>query len=98
MARKTSGEFFTSPLFNVRVSNNGGVTTRFGFVVSKKLDKRAVVRNRLKRRLSSAAEKILKNITKGKDIVIISKKGLGDCQEKELSDSLQNIFRKAKIL
>jgi ribonuclease P protein component len=98
ITRKTSDEFFTSPLFNIRVSDNGGATTKFGFVVSKKIDKRAVVRNRLKRQLSSATEKVLKNIVKGKNVVVIPKKEHREYQEKELSESLQDIFRKAKIL
>jgi len=47
--RVVSDEFFV--LFAGKDKNNPEYNTRIGFVVSKKIDKRAVVRNKIKRRM-----------------------------------------------
>lgn len=45
---------------------------RFGFVVSKKVSNRAVVRNTVKRRLRNAFWKELKNIREPIDVIVIA--------------------------
>ena len=44
-----AGRGFFNPLFNIRFLNTQNSTSRFTIVVSTKVDKRAVKRNRLKR-------------------------------------------------
>ena len=84
---------YFSPLFQVRVSENKESTSRFGFVVSKKIDKRAVVRNRTKRVLRSAVG-IFLNSLKGKEIIIIAKKDLSFKEKDEVVKELGNILNK----
>jgi ribonuclease P protein component len=50
--------------------------SRFGFVVSKKIDKRAVVRNRLRRQLAGAILTSLPEIKPGWGIIFLTKRSL----------------------
>ena len=63
---------YKSPYFNIRISK-GQDYSKFGFIVSKKVSKSAVVRNRTKRVLADAAKKLLSEIEPEKNIIIISK-------------------------
>ena len=45
------GDLYTSPFFVLRLAKNEKSFNRFGFVVSKKIDKRATARNRIKRQI-----------------------------------------------
>lgn len=47
------------------------VSTRFGFVISNKIDKRSTKRNALKRRLRSIARELILKIKSGYDIIVI---------------------------
>jgi ribonuclease P protein component len=84
---------YFSPLFHVRVSENNTDKARFGFVVSKKIDKRAVVRNKTKRVLREAAKALIDRVL-GKDIIIIAKKELSPKEKEEVKKELGNIFDK----
>jgi len=55
-------------------STNYSLPSRFGFVVSNKIDKRATRRNGLKRRLRAVIGDNLENITTGYDVVVLVKK------------------------
>jgi ribonuclease P protein component len=55
------------------LTNTDKPVTRFGFVVSNKIDKRATRRNNLKRKLRGAADELLSQIKSGYDIVVIVK-------------------------
>jgi ribonuclease P protein component len=98
ITKTKENKLFTSPLFNIRISDNKENKTRFAFIVSKKIDKRAVIRNRTKRVLRSAVEEIIEKLKTGKDIVIISKKALVPEQTKEVLAALESTFRKTGSL
>jgi ribonuclease P protein component len=98
ITRKKGDKLFTFPLFSLRVSDNGEKTTRFAFIVSKKIDKRAVVRNKTKRVLRSAVEEVTGKIIGGKNVIIIAKKTLTPNKKEEVFDFLQGIFKKMDIL
>jgi ribonuclease P protein component len=98
LARKKEDKLFTFPLFNLRISDNGEKITKFAFIVSKKIDKRAVVRNRTKRVLRSAAEEIIKKYQMGKNIIIVSKKALVPGQKEEVESDLETIIKKTADL
>lgn len=63
-----------SPFFTVKIGKNTLAHNRYGFVVSKKIDKRAVVRNRIKRQLRSCIEALQKDLSSGYDMLFIIKK------------------------
>lgn len=68
------GKNINTPLFNLKVSESADKNTKFGFVVSKKISKKAVLRNKTKRVLQKAAREILEKTQKGKNIIIYAKK------------------------
>ena len=57
--------------FIVKVKPNTLLFNRFGVIVSKKIDKRAVVRNRIKRLIHSIIEEVYKKMKYGNDILIL---------------------------
>ena len=96
--KNTKGLRFSSPFFNLVVSEGGEKTSRFGFIVSKKVSKNAVLRNKTKRVLAKALEGLIKKINTNRDIVIISKKELDWTKTEEVKKYFTGFFKKAKIL
>ncbi|MCS6829218.1 MAG: ribonuclease P protein component [Armatimonadota bacterium] len=69
---------------------------RFGFVVGKKVGK-AVVRNRVKRRLRAACRECLPNLSEGFDAVIVARRNAGEADYHQLLQEMQTLFRSAKV-
>jgi len=69
---------------------------RFGFVVGKKVGK-AVVRNRVKRRLRAACRECLPVLIDGFDAVFVARKNAGEADYHQLLREMQNLFRSAKV-
>jgi ribonuclease P protein component len=93
--KKTKTQNFDSPLFKLKIFSDGENEKKFGFVVSKKIDSRAVVRNATKRVLKKALKNILGEIKNGTSGVIITKKGFYPKDEKTLTDTFYEYFKKA---
>jgi len=82
-------------LFKV-IKNNLGVS-RFGFIISQKISKKATVRNKLKRKLSELVTAKLKKIKKGIDGIFIVSPGLENKDFWEIEGIIEKIFNKTKI-
>lgn len=91
------GESFKSRSFILKITKNNLGKSRFGFIVSKKVSKKAVVRNKIKRRLRSIIKQNLKDIKKGMDVVLIILSGIEKKNFTELKEELITAFQKAKI-
>lgn len=63
-----------TPYFTMKATRNGLSYHRFAFVVSKKIDKRAVGRNRMKRVLREHAYSLTLPYPEGMDILFIVRK------------------------
>ena len=87
-----------SPLFALRFWENGENNLKFGFVVSKKIDKRAVVRNRVKRRLSKSIEELFGKIKPGYNFVFIAKKAILEKSQPEIAVCIEEIFKKNEFI
>jgi ribonuclease P protein component len=71
---QASGRKWVSQSLVLQVAENGTETIRFGLTVSKKTDKSAVVRNRIKRRLRAVVADILPlRARAGMDYVLIGR-------------------------
>lgn len=84
-------------IIGIKIAKNSKNIVRFGIVVSTKISKKAVERNKIKRRIRSILNKKLNNIENGYDIVIIT---LPTIKEKSFEDLLKSItkhFIKLKI-
>jgi len=72
---KHSKPVFTGNLaINVSKTKAEADTVRFGFVISNKIDKRAVRRNALKRQLRQIAADLISELKTGYDIVTVVKR------------------------
>lgn len=86
-------ETIFTPYFTVKIAQNDIQGNRFGFIVGKKIDKRAVGRNRLKRRFRAGIEGIMNDVSKGYDFLFLLKK---EAQEQS-TDILHQEIKKALI-
>jgi len=71
---------------------------RIGFVVSQKVSKSAVIRNKIKRKLRAIIRDEIKKIKEGYDLIFFSKKGIEGENFKELKESVNLLFKKAILL
>jgi ribonuclease P protein component len=75
-----------------------GGNSRLGITVTKKIDKLAVVRNRLKRRLRELFRKNRHQVAEGFDLVAIALTGAPELSYAELESELRFILKKAGLL
>ena len=92
------GQTFFLPEFVIKFQKNNSEARRFSFVISTKVDKKAVVRNRLKRQLREVARCLLPDINPGFDILIIAKKQALDLDFEQLNKQMGFALTKARIL
>ena len=92
------GRGFEKGFLYSKTAKNNLKENRFGFVVSKKISLKAVVRNKIKRQLREIVKKKLSEIKPGIDEVIIVKPGFKINNFQELEKMVNDLFRKAGIL
>ena len=73
-------------------------TSRVAIVVSKKISKKAVVRNRIKRRLSAALRDSWQTVRPGYDIVVTVREDLSKSPSAALTQDLVFALRKSGVL
>jgi ribonuclease P protein component len=71
---------------------------KFGFLISKKVLKKAVQRNKLKRRLREILRERVENIREGVRAVFIALGGIEEKEFFELKEIFEKILKKSKIL
>lgn len=86
-----------SDLLVCRAARNDLGAARFCFAVSKKVSNKAVVRNRLKRRLRAIIARRLARVA-CVDCVLIARPGLETKSYQEVAASVDKILRRAGIL
>ncbi len=79
----------------LKILKNQLKNSRFGFVVSKKVSNKAVVRNMVKRRLRKAVADGLKEMRESADIVIITLPGTEKKEFSEIQEAIKKGFRAA---
>ncbi len=90
------GKGFKQGFLYLKIRKNNLDTSRFGFVISKKFSKKAVIRNKTKRRLSEIIKAKLLEIKKGMDVIIVVMPG-AENEFQKLEDTLSKLFKKAKL-
>ncbi len=100
---KNSRSFKTS-LCILRIAKNELGVNRFGFVVSLKVSKNAVVRNKIRRRFAEVAARAIKNITPtaqantGTDVVLIALPGIEKKEFLEIKQVINNALIKMGLI
>ena len=84
--------------FILKVSKSKLSYSRFGFVVSKKIDKRAVVRNSLKRKIRSCLEQNFEKIKPGYNMLFLLKKEAVNKSAEELCLEVNSVLKAQKLL
>jgi len=92
------GKGFKEGLLILKLAPNELEQARFGIVVSQKVSKKAVIRNKIKRRISELVKSRLAQIEKGIDVILIAVPGLGLADFQEIEKILNKLFIKAKVL
>jgi len=82
----------------LKLAKNGLEKTRIGFVVSTKVSKRAVVRNKVKRRLREAVRTHLDNLQPGWDMAFLTKPEIKDAEYVALAGTVDYLLKKAGVL
>ena len=86
--KASSGKF----LF-LKLKRNNLQISRFGFIIGKKISKKATVRNKIKRQLREIVRKNLNNIKSGFDVVVVTKPGIITKNYQEIKNDLENLFQ-----
>lgn len=84
------GKTIKTSLFLVKFKENTEKQARFSVVVSKKITKKALERNYLKRRFYHALKEVFKNLPKNDYIFILSSE-IKDIQYKELIKKIKEL-------
>lgn len=72
--------------------------TMFGISISKKVSKKAVVRNRIKRQLKGVIRNNLKRIVPGWQVVIVVKPQAIECKYEHFLRELEKLLKETKII
>ena len=89
---------YRTPLFTLKLAQNNLSYNRFGFIVRKTIDKRAVVRNRIRRVFRSCIEEMLGQINNGYDMLFLFEKGIIEKSRESMSLELHSLFTQKKLL
>ena len=95
---RQQGRNMSSRLLILAWSPNDIGRSRIGFVVSKRISKRAVERNHLKRLLGEAARACLPGLLPGIDIVFSARNAASAATLQTLADDIRILLQRAKLL
>ena len=92
------GRIMGSDFLFFKFFKNNLNTIRVAFIVSKKISQKAVVRNKIKRRLREVFRIYLSNLKTGYDLVFFTKKGIEKKCFGEIQAEVERLFIKTKLL
>ncbi len=92
------GKSFKEGFLILKIVSNNLKINRFAFIVSKKVSKKATLRNKVKRRLRELVRTKMPESKKGIDGILIASPGLETKDFQEIKKSLDKLFRKAKLI
>lgn len=90
------GNFIYNRFLNLKWIKNDLDYSRFGIVVSLKVDKKAVVRNKIKRRIREIIRKDLKEIAPGYDFLILTKDKIKELDYQEIKKQLFKVLERVE--
>ena len=98
---KDKGAFLGTPFFSllyIEPKKSGSVSSKFAFVLSKKVSKKATERNRTKRILAGSVRSLTKKIQEGYLVLfLIKKRAIGEDRQVIL-ETISNAFSKIGLL
>jgi len=95
---KRLGKTYHGPIFSLTVARRKTAgPSRFGFVISTKIDKRATVRNRIKRLLREAVRARLAKVPNGFDLVFVVRPKIVSKSYEEVCAEVDKILSKVSF-
>lgn len=91
------GRTLRAKYFTIKISYNGILDSRVGIIVSKRVDKRAVVRNRVRRRIATIMYELLPGVQAGYDMLFIVNKELIILSQEDLIQEIKLALSKQGI-
>ena len=96
---KKEGKVLTNKHFSLLfLDRNDDKRVRVGFVVSKKISNRAVIRNKVKRRLSEAFLEVVEKISCGCDFLVLPKNSIVSLKTDELVGEIKEVLKKEDLI
>jgi ribonuclease P protein component len=92
------GEKFSNKFFNIRIRGNNLGYCRFAVIVSNKISKKAVVRNKIRRRLKAIFLLNLDNFNQDFDILVTALPAIIELNFSEIKENFLNLAKKRQIL
>lgn len=92
------GQSFYSNIIGIKAVDNNLKEPRFGILVSTKVSKKAVIRNKNRRLIRESIKSLLTEIVTKKDIVVIVFPLILDKNFQEISQDLKRGFKKLGII
>jgi ribonuclease P protein component len=89
---KNQGKLIGSPIFGVLVLKKDDDLKKFGFIISKKISKKAVERNKIKRRMAEVLRKNLDKFTLGTRMVFLVKREMINKKIEEIEKEIEKIY------
>ncbi len=94
--KKGQGNF--SNIVGIKLMPNNLTDSRFGIIVSNKISKKAVERNKIRRQIREIIRLNLDKIKKGFDIAIICLPEIKKKKYKEIEKEILKIFKKMNVM
>jgi len=91
---KNKGQLWGGFLFGSLCLVTGSEDVKFGFIISKKISKRAVDRNRIKRKICEVLKNKINEFNPGMRIIFLAKKSLLEAKQDELEREIDKLISK----
>ena len=95
-AFKTGQSFYTK-VFGIKAAGNNLEAIRLGVLVSTKVSKKAVIRNKVKRQIREIIQKELPALKEGKDLVVIVFSQILDKKFEEIKEEIIFGLKKLRL-
>lgn len=94
----TNGRTFKMKDFLIKNLETNNEHTRFNFIISKKISKKAVTRNKIKRQLREIIREVIDEIKPSYDIIIVTKPSILSSKAQNVKDDIYFALKKIKLL
>jgi len=91
------GKSFYTKIFSIKALANESGINRYGIVISTKVSKKAVIRNKLKRRFQAALKEYDSQLKSGHDLVIIASPAAINLKYKVIKSELEKSLLTLKL-
>ena len=93
-----NGKYGQEGFIKIKSLENDLEISRFSFIVGLKVSKKAVLRNKIKRRLEEVVHSVFQQIESGFDIIVFIDKIILEKKYTEIEENLINLLKKSKII